>query len=1055
MDMSSSADPRLETLAEHAEGVRRLARQLVADPDRAEDVAQETLLLAVARWPLRAVRDIGSWLRGVVRNKAREAARAEGRRQRHEGDATLVARREAPDPSDVAARVEASERVLALLRGLAPAYRDVLWMRHFEDLTPTEIARRLGLPLETVRTRIRRATEEIRAGLDRAYDGRRSAWAGALVSLAGGKGVVSGLAATGGAVTAASAKAKVAVAVALLLAGAGATALALATRGAGSPSDDARSDAQVPSLVEAGAAAPGALAEFPANESAANTTPGEERSPGPGLAAAGPRHVAPHEGRFQFHYEQGWSFRTRTVVPPEDADLVFKSCAGGISSVTLAVPGGGITNLSALREVLPDAILPQVIAASVLRVRPEEVGLRAEATGDDRSPHDDAFVLRTRRGEWVKAAIEVRGTGGGWTELPVTISYVLQPEGPEFLEGKAERVVAGVEIDFVPRALAAAQQRAFAHEARFQFHRGQGWSFLTRTVAPPEDADLVFESCSGGLSSVTLAVPSGKIVNLSTLRDVLRGAKRPEAITGCVLRVHPGQVRFGERARGDDRTPHEDAFVLQTRRGEWVKVAIEARGTEVNWWEGPITISYILRPDGPEFLPGKADRVVEGLEIDTRAFAAIEKARTEDVERARAEREAPVRRRMAVLDARAAQLEADLRRGGASSVQVAAVMDRKFAAVLGSQGSWDVATYSFEKASRTSEQATRSDWDFEMEGRDGEEWLWVCTATDDRSLIRDLGETSLDQVLQGGGGPGEGVERVRAVRGHAYLVHTFDTDTDLWALMRIVELNPGESMVFEWRILADPGALRGALGSVVREMRLPMARLQVRGGAGGGNQRRVYLDGSTNDRVRLVASPLSVEGRTTPDETALGYVNGGLIPVDRVFVVERIEWLARADGGHSRVLVRVGPYVVADLQEDTRGVEKSARRLFTIDGGAETVTVDAFPVRRELPARIPLRRGDERDVYVEIANSSLADVTLLGRFVSRDDMLDEPLFRVDRRGIPYLDMRLRSLAREEAQTSAFGPGEKDGLAWFEGVLACGPRGEYRKRIERWIASWPR
>ena len=32
--------------------------------------------------------------------------------------------------------------------------------------------------------------------------------------------------------------------------------------------------------------------------------------------------------------------------------------------------------------------------------------------------------------------------------------------------------------------------------------------------------------------------------------------------------------------------------------------------------------------------------------------------------------------------------------------------------------------------------------------------------------------------------------------------------------------------------------------------------------------------------------------------------------------------------------------------------------------------------------RIPIRRGQERDVYVEIANSSAVDVTLSGRFVS-------------------------------------------------------------------------
>src|SRR5262249_9345154 len=47
-----------------------------------------------------------------------------------------------------------------------------------------------------------------------------------------------------------------------------------------------------------------------------------------------------HEGSFGFHYQQGYSIELDRVVDAAEADLVFSSCAGGISSITLTAPGG-------------------------------------------------------------------------------------------------------------------------------------------------------------------------------------------------------------------------------------------------------------------------------------------------------------------------------------------------------------------------------------------------------------------------------------------------------------------------------------------------------------------------------------------------------------------------------------------------------------------------------------------------------------------------------------------------------------------------------------------
>jgi hypothetical protein len=66
---------------------------------------------------------------------------------------------------------------------LEEPYRETVLLRYFENLPPRAIARRLAVPVETVRTRLKRALETLRARLDRDY-GARGAWSLALVPFA-------------------------------------------------------------------------------------------------------------------------------------------------------------------------------------------------------------------------------------------------------------------------------------------------------------------------------------------------------------------------------------------------------------------------------------------------------------------------------------------------------------------------------------------------------------------------------------------------------------------------------------------------------------------------------------------------------------------------------------------------------------------------------------------------------------------------------------------------------------------------------------------------------
>ena len=157
-------------LLEQRRFLTALARALVRDLHAAEDLVQQTLLKAWER-PPRDGRSLRSWLARVSRNLALRAGRQEQARSRREQlavDARVVA-----DPADVAMKVELLREVVDAFRRLPDHYRDVLFLRYYEDRTPTEIARELDLALETVKTRLRRGRERLRRSLERHRDPER------------------------------------------------------------------------------------------------------------------------------------------------------------------------------------------------------------------------------------------------------------------------------------------------------------------------------------------------------------------------------------------------------------------------------------------------------------------------------------------------------------------------------------------------------------------------------------------------------------------------------------------------------------------------------------------------------------------------------------------------------------------------------------------------------------------------------------------------------------------------------------------------------------------
>ena len=160
-----------EALIEHQAFLRALARGLLADPEAAEDVVQETWLAALTRAPA-APDSLRAWLARVARNAALNLRRGERRRAARE---RASAREEAaPLESEVAERLAEQARVAEAVRALREPYRTTIILRYAEGLPPREVARRLGVPVETVRSQQKRGLAELRRRLERDVGGQRA-----------------------------------------------------------------------------------------------------------------------------------------------------------------------------------------------------------------------------------------------------------------------------------------------------------------------------------------------------------------------------------------------------------------------------------------------------------------------------------------------------------------------------------------------------------------------------------------------------------------------------------------------------------------------------------------------------------------------------------------------------------------------------------------------------------------------------------------------------------------------------------------------------------------
>jgi len=154
----------------HGGAAYSLAHRIVGDPAVAEDVTQEAFLsLWRSGGRFDAARgSVRSWMLGIVRNRAIDALRrASGPAPKLDldDDGVLEGQASGELTDAEAIRRETAQRVRGALGELPDEQSQVIGLAYFGGFTHSEIAVMLGMPLGTVKGRMRLGLEKIRVML--------------------------------------------------------------------------------------------------------------------------------------------------------------------------------------------------------------------------------------------------------------------------------------------------------------------------------------------------------------------------------------------------------------------------------------------------------------------------------------------------------------------------------------------------------------------------------------------------------------------------------------------------------------------------------------------------------------------------------------------------------------------------------------------------------------------------------------------------------------------------------------------------------------------------
>jgi RNA polymerase sigma-70 factor (ECF subfamily) len=177
---SNPGDPLLyeALMVDYFNFIYRLTHSILGEPCEAEDVAQETLIKAVAHLPdYQPGTNIKSWLAKIAVNLCRDKLRLKKARKRlqdalklfswqtHPGD---------PTPEETVIRSERRQVIRSVIAGLDEKHRIPILLRYGQGMAISEIAAVLEVSEGTIHSRLHYAHQKLRGrlnGIDPCQDG--------------------------------------------------------------------------------------------------------------------------------------------------------------------------------------------------------------------------------------------------------------------------------------------------------------------------------------------------------------------------------------------------------------------------------------------------------------------------------------------------------------------------------------------------------------------------------------------------------------------------------------------------------------------------------------------------------------------------------------------------------------------------------------------------------------------------------------------------------------------------------------------------------------------
>ncbi len=152
----------------YGESLMRYLVHLLGNRDNAEDVFQETWVKVIEKiTSFQQEFSFSPWLFRIARNTAYDQLRERRKwrvldwfRKPEDEDQPPL---ELESPENFTAPIFRKEIVQKLMGELTPEYREMLWLRFFQDFSYEEIAQLCRIPLGTVKSRLKRALDKAAA----------------------------------------------------------------------------------------------------------------------------------------------------------------------------------------------------------------------------------------------------------------------------------------------------------------------------------------------------------------------------------------------------------------------------------------------------------------------------------------------------------------------------------------------------------------------------------------------------------------------------------------------------------------------------------------------------------------------------------------------------------------------------------------------------------------------------------------------------------------------------------------------------------------------------